>query len=58
MGSAFGDAFVLDYCDFVGAFDGGKAVGDYQGGAAFGKSVEGGLDFLFGGGVQGAGCFV
>src|SRR5262245_27241560 len=58
VGALLGDAAVFQDDDEVGFLNGGKAVGDADGGAALHEVVEGALDGALGFGVQRAGGFV
>ena len=58
MVAAFYDVAFAEDEDIVGVFDGGEAVGDDEGGAAFHEGVHGALDDLLGAGVDGRGGFI
>ena len=53
-----GDAALAQDDDLVGPADLREAVGDEQGGAALGGAVDGSLDLILGGAVNGAGRVV
>lgn len=52
MVAFFDDLSVVEDDDFVGAADGGEAVGDDEDGALAGDVVDGFLDIEFGFGVE------
>lgn len=58
MAAGFGQAALVEDQDAVGVADGGQAVGDDDGGAALHEFFDGGLDELFGFGVDAAGGLV
>ncbi len=53
MGADFEDFAFFEHEDFVCFLDGGEAVGDDDGGAAFHEFGEGALDGVFAFGVDG-----
>ena len=58
MSSLLHDAALLEHQDPVGVFHGGEAVGDYQGSAVFGETLQGRLYIAFRFGIQCRGGFV
>src|SRR3954451_20402219 len=58
VAAGFGYVAVLEDDDLVGVADGGEAVGDDEGGAAFHEPVEGVEEEAFAFAVEGAGGFV
>ena len=52
VAAGFDDASVIQYDDFVGVADCGKAVGNYKNCAAFHQVVHAGLNYGFGSGVD------
>ena len=58
MGASLDEFALVEDADEIGIADGGKAVGDDEGGAVGAEAIEGLLDKLFSGVVEGGGGLV